>query len=94
MVGNNGEIQIEPGSIEEALLLLGELTARLEALSPGKDKQQGDSGYTGEAVKAYDLKMRIILEQLKTLVRATRQFLQKANNTFIEADVKSARGME
>lgn len=75
-------------------MLLGEVTARLEALSPGKGKQMGDSGSAAEAVTEYELKLRIIVEQLKSMVRATRQFLQKANSTFIEADAKSAHGME
>lgn len=94
MAGNYGEIQIGAGSIEEALLKRQDVMVRLEALAPGRGKQLGDSGTVAEAVKEYELEQRLMIEQLKSLVRATEQFLQKADTTFTEADRKSARGME
>lgn len=93
MAGNSGEIKVESGSIEVAISQLNDLTVRLNALEIGTDYVEGDSGYVKDAVEEYDRTITVVIAQLKTLIYYTKGFLQKANNTFIEADQKISEGI-
>lgn len=94
-MGNTSKgIKIDPVKTESAISLLGNLTERAQELNVKKDKVEGDSGETKEAMEAYDTAIDETVKLLKMLISYTQRFLQKASDIFIDADEKIAKGIK
>ena len=87
-------IGIKEEKIEIAVMELKNLWERLDEISLGSGKEEGDCGATSEMAEACEIEAEATVEAMKELINVTVTFLNGVKETVKTMDKKAGQRME